>query len=232
MSLKPTRMLLALGMVFATLLSVASPASALNEYPVSGEMHFGRIDLETVFFGTVIFDTPGSGVGECEGATIVDATFDDRDRSIEVDRVQIKAPFTLPTFGGTWQLEANDVPAERTRGEWDHEDSGIFDGVREELEFSIQTFNETGCVKGDVVCTGDLDVEIFGTTRFGDEGPIPGPYGPVWVEMTTERRITVDEGCESPWSFLLPGADVRLEENPNPDGNPGAPGAEFRFPPI
>jgi hypothetical protein len=67
-SLKSTRMLPALCLAFATLLSV-SPASATNNYRVEATMEFGRRDLETAFFGTINYDRPGPGIEGCPGST-------------------------------------------------------------------------------------------------------------------------------------------------------------------
>ncbi len=218
------RTLLAFGISASVLMAGSSPASAAT-YPVAADLEFGRRDIQTVFFGTINVDTPDSGVGECEGSRTLTGEFDDVTNEVRDLTITIKDPVTLPVFGGTYQLEA--TGSNRTDGTW-NPSTGEFSGAREEFTFQIQAFNETGCVKGDVLCEGNLDIEFSGTTLFGTEGPTPGTTGPVWLQATTERRIAVDEGCESPWSFLLPDADLRLEANPNPGGNPGAPGAEYR----
>lgn len=76
---------------------MVSPVWATNEYRVSTTLESGRRDVETVFFGTINHDLPEPGVADCPIGTEFDAEFDDRDRSVEIERFALKRPFTLPT---------------------------------------------------------------------------------------------------------------------------------------
>ncbi len=225
MSSKTTRMLLVVGLALTTLLSLSPPASATNEYRLESSMHFGRIDIQTNLFGTFNLDVPVPGI-ECPGANTVKMEFDDRDNSAELTELGFKIMrIEFPMFG-SYQLDMTDIPNSRTRGTWNTE-SGVWGGIREDIFFEMHEWNEETCEKGTPVCRGSLDMEFSGTTRFGAEGPIPGPVSPVWISGVTERRIEVEE-CGGIWSFILPDADIRLNANPDEPFHGSDPGAEFR----
>ncbi len=176
-------------------------------------------------FGTFNYDFPGAGTEECPASGEIDAEFSDRDNSVEIERLQIKLPSFIPIFG-FHQLEVDDAPATRTRGTWNPV-TGVWSGAREDLRFEIREVDEETCIKGELVCEGELGMEFSGTTLFGMEGPIPGATGPVWVDAVTDVRM-VTTVCGGAWEFLLPDADLRIDANPTDPVHGSDPGAEFR----
>lgn len=225
---KVMRVVLVLGVAIAGMVMGVEPASATT-YSVAADLEFGRRDLVTSL-GTFNRDTPGTGVPGCPETKTLAADFDDVTNEVRNFTLGVKEPFVLPIFGGNYQLEAAGV--ERADGTWDPS-SGAFAGATERFNLQIQNFNPTGCVKGAVICQASLEMQFSGTTRHQHaggpvEGPIPGATGPVWVRGTTTQAIALTGPCSAPFSFLLPGATLRIDENPTDPAHGTDPGAEYR----
>lgn len=211
---KRVHVLVTLGMVLLNVLSPSPPVAASDVHTITAELHRGRTDFVTAI-GTINIDRPDSGVPGCTESFTISADFDYKTRSMSLTGYHRKMPFVLSLFGGNYQLETTGV-VRSGAATWNHDGDHSFGPITERLDFVIQSFNPTGCVKGTTVCDGTVEMSFSGELRNARDA-----FPDIYLRGTTVEALSIRQPCSGIWGAILPGSTVRVEQVPN-SGDPDA----------
>lgn len=206
------RALVAVAALAAMSFAMATPSGAtVHNYNM--EMIEGSIDVNDT-----MFETPGVGIEECEGATSITGTINSTTGTV-TGAINIAAAFVSPLDGNDYILEASGTA--NTHGTY-NSGTGEFTGLHfSNISFSLWGLNTDTCTTTSRVCVGTATLSVSG-----------GLYNGATLPLATGEQIYVNGSgnitnvpfstCQFIWWALLSGADLAIGPNTTIGTSPGA----------